>query len=104
MVTRSAKEVTEGFSWDALWALFDGDPRRLNITNECIDRHDPEAVAARIAFADGRVDEVRFGHLSRTTSQFAHWLERRGVRKGQSVGIMMEAGELHSPEMGGDQQ
>lgn len=86
----SAREASERFSWGELWALFDGDATRLNIAHECIDRHDPEAVAARIAFSDGRLDEVTFGQLRRDTAQFAHWLERRGVGRGQPVGIMME--------------
>lgn len=86
----TAKEAFEQFSWQDMWALFDGNQDRLNITHECIDRHDPEAVAARIAFANGRIDEPTFGDLSRATAQFAHWLEQRGVQSGQSVGIMME--------------
>ena len=86
----SAQEASERFSWDGLWDLFDGDMTRLNIAHECLDRHDPAATAARIAFADGRVDEVTFGELSRASAQFAHWLERRGVQPGQPVGIMME--------------
>lgn len=86
----SAREATERFSWDDLWALFDGDASALNITHECIDRHPADAVAARIAFADGRIDEVTFGELSRATAQFAHWLEQRGVGRGEPVGIMME--------------
>ena len=41
-------------SSSALWALFDGDKARFNITSECVDRHaaaDREAVI--VARADG---------------------------------------------------
>lgn len=86
----SATEAAEAFSWERLWALFDGDDDRLNIAHECLDRHDPEGVAARIVYSDGRVDQPTFGELSRATSQFAHELERRGIAAGQPVGIMME--------------
>lgn len=86
----SARQAVEEFSWDQLWALFDGDRERLNIAHECLDRHDPEAIATRIAFADGGIDEPTFGELSRRSSQFANWLESRGVGKGEAVGVMME--------------
>lgn len=86
----TAREAVEEFSWDQLWELFDGSRERLNIAHECLDRHDPEAIAARIAFADGRIDEPTFGELSRSSSQFANWLESRGVGKGEAVGVMME--------------
>lgn len=86
----SAAEATAAFSWDALWALFDGDHNRLNIVHECLDRHDPDAVAARIVQQDGQVDQPTFGELSRATAQFAHELERRGIGPGVPVAVMME--------------
>ena len=63
----TANQAAEEFSWDRLWALFDGSRERLNLAHECLDRHDPEATAARIAFADGRLDAPTFGELSRGT-------------------------------------
>lgn len=86
----SAREAVESFSWDGVWALFDGDPEHLNITTECLDRHEPDRVAARIAFADGGYEQTSFGHLCRLTSQFAHLLERRGIGKGDRVGVLMD--------------
>jgi acetyl-CoA synthetase len=86
----TAREATERFSWEALWEFFDGTAEHLNIAHECLDRHHPDATAARIAFADGRVDDLTFGELSRASAQFAHWLEKRGVTPGQAVGVMME--------------
>lgn len=86
----SSRVATECFTWDGLWALFDGTPERLNIAAECLDRHDPDRVAARIAFAGGGNEVISFGDLSGLTSRFAHMLEDRGVGKGDRVGVMME--------------
>lgn len=86
----SAREATEGFTWEGLWALFDGTPEHLNIAEECLDRHDPDRVAARIAFAGGGTDVISFGDLSGLTSRFAHMLEERGIGKGDRVGVMMD--------------
>jgi acetyl-CoA synthetase len=78
------------FSWAALWSLFDGDEQRLNIAHECLDRHDPEAVAARIVYEDGHVDQPTFGELSRATARFAHALEGLGIEAGERIGVMMD--------------
>ncbi|MGH3358186.1 MAG: acyl-CoA synthetase [Nocardioidaceae bacterium] len=78
------------FSWDHIWGLFDGGRERMNIAHECIDRHPPDTIAARIAFADGRFDEVTFGELSRESSRFAHHVDGLGVRPGEPVGVMMD--------------
>ena len=69
------------FSGAALWALFDGDRDRLNITHECIDRWagDPSRVAIRIAYADGSDETlghrigcaIRSGRRSRQQHQLA---------------------------------
>lgn len=94
--TRSLLDSTDAwaamtdFSWDRLWSLFEGNEQRLNIAHECLDRHPPDAVAARVAFADGRVDQPTFGELSRDSSRFAHLLESLGVRAGEPVGVMMD--------------
>ena len=86
----SSRRAHQDFSWEAMWSLFDGDPERINIAHECLDRHPAARVGARIAFADGSFDEVTFGELSAQSSQFAHHLEALGIRKGEPVGIMME--------------
>jgi acetyl-CoA synthetase len=79
--------------WDPekLWELFDGDRAALNIAHECIDRHaDGERVAVIIAHADGRDEVLTFAEIARASSQFAHWLAARGVRKGDRVAVMLE--------------
>lgn len=84
------RDAARDFSWDQLWALFDGDDEHLNIAYECLDRHQPSEVAARVAYADGRVEESTFGELSCSTSAFAHLLVEMGVDVGDRVGVMME--------------
>ena len=78
------------FSKAALWDLFDGDPDHLNIAHECVDRHARDRLAIRIASADGTIDRVTFGQLADLSSRFAHWLHRRGIRKGERVAIMLD--------------
>jgi len=80
------------FSGAALWELFDGDPDRLNITHECIDRwaNDPSRVAIRIAYADGSSESLTFAALSEWAARFAHWLDAEGIGPGERVAMMLE--------------
>ena len=83
------------FSPSALWELFDGDRRALNIAHECIDRHVPTGgVAVRVAHADGRDEALTFRELSEWSARFAQWLEARGVERGDRVAIMLEPSRL----------
>lgn len=76
---------------EALWALFDGDRRALNIAHECVDRHArSRRVAVRIAHADGRDETLTFAELATWSSRFAHWLAARGVGPGEPVAIMLD--------------
>src|SRR5881628_1132369 len=90
MAARSYREALAGFSWDALWQLFDGDRRRLNIAHECVDRHAGRGTALRVQFADGRREEHDFEALAAWSSRFAHFLEREGIERGDRVAIMLE--------------
>ncbi len=75
----------------ALWELFDGDRRSLNIAHECIDRWAPTGrVAVRVAHADGRDEAFTFAELSAWSARFAHWLAARGVGRGDRVAIMLD--------------
>ncbi len=79
------------YSKAGLWELFDGTRDRFNIAHECIDRHvDGEAVALRIAHANGRDEIVSFAEIARRSSQIAHFLKARGVQKGDRVAVMIE--------------
>ncbi|HEX2131134.1 MAG TPA: AMP-binding protein [Actinophytocola sp.] len=86
----TAAQAVADFSWEDLWAAFDGDRDWLNIAHECLDRHPSDEVAARIAFADGTYDEPTFGELSAASSKFAHLLVEEGIEAGDRVGVMME--------------
>ena len=46
--------VQRGFSWEKLWALFDGNEARMNLAHECLDRHRGKGTAISVKFADGR--------------------------------------------------
>jgi acetyl-CoA synthetase len=78
------------FSKDALWALFDGDRSRLNIGHECLDRHDRDITAVRIAHASGEDESFTFGALTDGSNRFANYLRRRGIEPGARVAIMLE--------------
>ena len=87
---QSYDEALAGFSWDRLWALFDGDKARMNIAHECIDRHRARGTAVSIKFADGSAEHLSFAQLADDTGRFANWLERRGVKKGDRVAVLLE--------------
>ncbi len=90
LARRSYRVALQGFSWEALWALFDGDRRQLNLAHECVDRHVAEGAALRIQFADGRREEHDFATLAAWSSRFAHLLEAEEIERGDRVAIMLE--------------
>jgi len=72
-----------------LWELFDGDRQRLNIAQECIDRHPADRVAVRLVHSPehGSRDEAfTFGDLSVWSARFAHYLAARGIGPGDRAG------------------
>jgi acetyl-CoA synthetase len=80
------------FTPDRLWDFFDGDRGTLNIAHECIDRYatDDSRLAVRVAHADGRDEAITFREISDWSSRIAHWLEARGVAKGDRVAVMLD--------------
>lgn len=84
----SYDQVQCEFSWDALWALFDGTRESMNLAHECIDRHRGPAVT--IQYADGTRESLDFETLADLTGRFANWLARRGVAKGDRVAIVLD--------------
>src|ERR1700752_2282918 len=88
----SYQDALREFSSARLWELFDGDRAHLNIAHECIDRHaaDPARLAICIAYADGRDERLTFRRIAERSAQFAHWLQARGIGKGERVAIMLE--------------
>ncbi len=87
---RDYDALKQTFSWDMLWTLFDGDRERMNIAHECIDRHRVRGTAISVKFETGAVEHYAFAELADQTSQFAHWLARRGLRKGDRVAIIVD--------------
>lgn len=87
----SYADAQKHYSKDRLWELFDGTKERFNIAHECIDRHVGEnAVALRIAHADGADEVLTFEEISRRSSQIAHFLTAKGIGKGDRVAVMIE--------------
>lgn len=87
----SYADARRHFSNEALWALFDGSRERMNIAHECVDRHvDGDAVAIRVAHADGRDELLSFAEISRRSAQLAHHLAAQGVEKGDRIAVMLE--------------
>lgn len=80
------------FSGEKLWELFDGTRERLNLAHECVDRHatDETRIAIRIAHDDGRDEVITFRQLAGMSARVAHFLQARGVEKGDRVAIMLE--------------
>lgn len=87
---RSQAEAMRDFSWDRLWALFDGDRERMNIAQECLDRHRTRGTAVSIKYGDGHSEHYSFAALADDSSRFAHWLGRQGVHKGDRVAVLLE--------------
>ena len=83
-------EVLRGFSWEKLWALFDGSEASMNLAHECIDRHRGRGRAISVKFADGHSEHYDFSTLAELTGRFANWLERRGIAKGDRVAVIVE--------------
>lgn len=82
-------EAKENFTYKERWEVFERGPDRLNIAYECVDRHPKEKMAIRLQFADGRRETYTFEELSRLTAQFAHFLESRGINKGDRVAVIL---------------
>ncbi len=75
---------------EALWALFDGDRSRLNISHECLERNRGRGLTVRVAHGDGRDEVHRLDEIADWSNRFAHFLRARGVAKGDRVALMLE--------------
>ena len=84
--------VIREFAPARLWELFDGDREQMNLAHECLDRHRAKGTAVSVKFEDGRLEHYGFAELADLTSQFAHWLVRRGVPAGARVAVILEPG------------
>lgn len=79
-------------SSNALWDLFDGDRARFNIAHECIVRHADGSgrAAVRIAHGDGASEILSFDEIAAGAARFAHWLDARGIARGDRIAFMLE--------------
>lgn len=89
----SYDQVMRSFSWDRLWELFDGNRDRMNLTLECIDRHQGQGNAISVKFADGRCEHYDYTSLSELSSRFANWLTSMGIGPGDRVAIVLDPGK-----------
>src|SRR5258708_1622972 len=62
----------------------------MNLAHECIDRHRGKGTAISVKFADGASAHSGCAQLADLTGRFAHWLERRGIAKGDRVAVIVE--------------
>ncbi len=86
-------DVMHSFSWDGLWALFDGDRDCMNLAHECIDRHRDQGTAISVKFADGHSEHYDYAVLAELSGRFANWLPTIGIAKGNRVTIVLDPGK-----------
>ena len=86
-------DVMHSFSWDSLWALFDGDRDCMNLAHECIDRHRAQGIAISVKFADGHSEHYDYAVLADLSGRFANWLTTMGIAKGDRVAIVLDPGK-----------
>jgi hypothetical protein len=60
-------DVMHSFSWDSLWALFDGDRDCMHLTHECIDRHRDQGIAVSVRGRHRKLHDP--GHIGWTSSR-----------------------------------
>jgi acetyl-CoA synthetase len=87
---RSYQEALRRFSWEGLWALFDGDLKALNLAHECLDRHAGRGTAVRLQCADGRREEYSFDELAAWSSRFAHYFDAQGIVAGDRIALVLD--------------
>ncbi len=87
------EEIQTSFQRERLWDLFDGNRAQMNLAHECIDRHATKGIAINVKHEDGKLEQLKYGELGRTTGQFANWLCAKGIAKGDVVAIILEPGK-----------
>ena len=83
-------EAQAHFTRAALWALFDGDERRLNIATECIDRHVDTGATITVLRKNAPDESWTMREVAGWSNRFANFLHDQGVQKGDRVAIMLE--------------
>lgn len=70
-----------GFAWRV--------PKRFNIAQAVVDRHDPDALALIHVAADGKTRDWRFGEIARASARLAHVLKAQGLTRGDRLAILL---------------
>jgi len=87
----SYADAQANFSSEKLWELFDGNREHLNIAHECVDRYASQGQTAVIVLRTDAPDEIiSYEQLAKQSSQMAHFLAARGIKKGDRVAVMLE--------------
>jgi len=86
---KTYEEAKKNFKWSERWEVFDGNRERFNIAHECVSRHASDEVAIRIKFDDRHKEIYTFKEFDRFVSQFAHMLERLGIRKEERIVLLL---------------
>jgi acetyl-CoA synthetase len=77
------EEARASFSWDL--------PDDYNLAHDLLRKHDRsnERIALHQAYPDGRRETYTFDDLDRHSNQLANALERRGIERGDRVGVVV---------------
>jgi acetyl-CoA synthetase len=87
----SYADAQANFSSEKLWELFDGNREQLNIAHECVDRYASQGQTAVIVLRTDAPDElISYEQLAKQSSQMAHFLTERGIKRGDRVAVMLE--------------
>lgn len=86
------EHVHAGFSRERLWDLFDGNRDAMNLAHECLDRHRERGRAISVMHATGELEHLDYAELADASSQFANWLEQRGIAAGERIAVILEPG------------
>ena len=85
--------IQSEFSSKLLWDLFDGNKEYMNLAHECLDRHSGKGRAISVKHDSGDIEHLDYDELITSTSQFAHQLEKSGIKHGERVAIILEPGK-----------
>lgn len=85
----SWEEFKNNYKLSDRWQFFDGDKTSFNIAHECLDRHPKDKTAVNIIHANGHYESFTFGQLSRQSSQYAHAMEKLGIKREDRIILMM---------------
>ena len=86
----SYQDAQANFSREKLWSLFDGDQNKLNIANECIDRHVGSGLTVTIVSKSAPDIVLTAAEIALWSNRFANFLVARGVVAGDRVGMMLD--------------